>query len=293
MVEAAAAAGADTLLTGNGADALIDQSPYYLSDLVRSGRLGTAWREACAWGRCNNRSAWTELWQYGLAPWLPALRGRRQGPGTVAPWFRPDFARAHSLGDRARRHLEPSSRSMNLSQVLAMLQGATGDCMSWYAAAPCGLAYLHPFLDPRFVCLCLGIQSRFRQQPGPQQKPLLAQAMRAVLPEPILRRRRKNHYNSLVYQGLVRNLPALEAMVRRAPVEELGILDKDVLLQSLQQAALGLLPGGSLDKQNLTLAWLSWYSRQDEWQHLTTPVTRYLVPVRHNGPGCPSPLSAA
>jgi asparagine synthase (glutamine-hydrolysing) len=292
LVQVAAAAGADTLLTGLGADALIDQRPFHLADLLRRCRLWAAWRHARAWGRAGSQSAWYYLWNFGLAHCLPASwraglrplwRGgfaawRHQGPGTIPPWVRPAFARSHGLRGRALRHLRPSCRPTNLAMVLSMLQANNGDCTNWYAAAPLGLAHVHPFLDPRFVCLCLGIQARFRQEPG-SQKPLLAHAMRDVLPEPIRNRRRKSHYNALSHSGLARNLPALEALIRQAPTDDLGVFDKEVLLQCLRQAALGFIPGAALDKLDLSLAWLKWFSLQDAWQRPLEPAAVLRLPT--------------
>ena len=63
----------------------------------------------------------------------------------------------------------------------------------------------HPFLDPRVFSLGLGTLSRVRPQPG-AQKPILAAAMRGILPECILNRPGKGHFNEAYYMGLSRNL---------------------------------------------------------------------------------------
>jgi asparagine synthase (glutamine-hydrolysing) len=289
LAEAAAAVGADTLLTGVGAEASVDQVPYHLADWLGRGRLWAAWRDARARGRAGNRSAWSYLWTFGLLPRLPAAwraglgsfwRGghtgwRQQGPGTIAPWIQPDFARTHGLRGRALGHLSLPGRSVKLGMVLSLLRAGIGDCTNWYAAAPLGLTQVNPFLDARFLRLGLGIQARFLQQPG-QQKPLLAYAMRDVLPESILKRRRKGHFNSVTHSGLARNRPALEALIRQAPVDSLGVFDKKVLLSCLQQAALGLAPGDAMGKLHLSLAWLCWHSFQDQWQQPMMPVQRLL-----------------
>jgi asparagine synthase (glutamine-hydrolysing) len=298
LVEAAAQTGADTLLTGEGADGVLDCFPHHLTDLLRRGRLWKAWSVARAWGRATTQSAWHFLWQCGLVNLMPAgwraglgplwRRGyaawQRQGPGTIAPWVRPDFARVHALRERGLAHIRRQSCSgqpMNVSLVLSLLRGVCGDGCRWSVAAPQGMAIAHPFLDARFVCLCLGIQARFRPEPG-SMKPLLAHAMRDVLPEPIRNRRVKGHYNSMTHAGLARNLPVLEALVRQAPVDDLGLFDKEALLGCLQQAALGLAPVHALTRLDLTLAWLRWYSLQEEWQKPMTPaaVLRVAQPGR-------------
>ncbi len=306
LAEAAAEAGAETLLTGHGADGLIDQYPYHLNDLLRRGRLWSAWSDARARGRAASRSAWHFLWNFGLVHFLPVawraglgplLRGgragwERQGPGTIAPWIRPDFARSHALRERGLnriRAMYAPARSLNQAMALALLPAVSGDCCSWYAAAPHGLAIVHPFLDPRFVGLCLGIQGRFRQEPG-RQKPLLADAMRDVLPESIRNRRRKSHYNALVHGGLARNLPALEALVCQAPADGPDLFDRDVLLACLRQAALGSAPADALAKLDLTLAWLRWSSLQGEWQRPEAPVAVLRAPAIERSPATRIPV---
>jgi asparagine synthase (glutamine-hydrolysing) len=95
------------------------------------------------------------------------------------------------------------------------------------------------------------------------QKPILAAALRNILPECILSRRRKGHFNEIYYVGLSRNLRSLEALIEQAPVDELGFLDKATLLDCLQRAALGNAADapclGPLDR---TLSLLLWLTRQ-------------------------------
>jgi hypothetical protein len=83
----------------------------------------------------------------------------------------------------------------------------------------------HPFFDRRAFSLGLGIRSRVRPEPG-GQKPILAAAMRGILPECTLNRSLKGHLNEPYYIGLSRNLPYLEALVEQAPVDDLGFLDR-------------------------------------------------------------------
>lgn len=294
LVEAAAEAGADTLLTGDGGDLLFDLVPYYLTDWLRRGRLLKAWRAARAWGRADNTSAWSYLWHFGLSNLVPAglragpgawWRGGhvawdRQGPGTIAPWVRPEFARAHGLRERALAAVRAEASPglpRNVSYLLANLRWSGGDPVRWWIAAPRGMALIHPFFDPRLIGLCLGIHRRFRQSPD-TPKELLLHAMRDVLPENVRTRRFKSDYNAANQAGLSRNLPLLEALVRQARVEELGLFDRDVLLQCLREAPLGRVTvHHALGRLHLTLAFLCWYSRQREGQTPPAPVTSLRV----------------
>jgi hypothetical protein len=61
--------------------------------------------------------------------------------------------------------------------------------------------------------------------------------------------------------GLARNLKALEELVRTAPIDDLRILNKDILLKCLQQTALGIAgDAAGVDRLTLTLSLLKWVS---------------------------------
>jgi asparagine synthase (glutamine-hydrolysing) len=290
LLETVAQVGAATVLTGLGGDDLWEIPPYHIHELLRRGRLWAAWREASAWALATTNSPWRFLYRCGVAPglpvWLragvgPLWRGgyaswQRQGEGTLAPWIRPAFARTQALRERSVAHLRryASGRPGALSPLLAALKVHTGDTCRWYMAAPHGVVLTHPFLDPRLVQLSLGMRLRFRQEPG-QQKPLLAQALRDVLPAAIRNRRDKGHFNEIYFAGLARHLPTLETLVRRAPVDDVGCVDKDVLVECLRQAALGVDPSGyGVSQLEITLSLLAWLSLQEKG-HGSPPPLRW------------------
>jgi asparagine synthase (glutamine-hydrolysing) len=120
----------------------------------------------------------------------------------------------------------------------------------------------HPYQDPRVFSLGLGIQTRIRPQPG-AQKPILAAAMRGILPECILNRPTKGHFEEVYYVGLSRNLRRMEALIEEAPVDDLGFLDKATLLDCLQRAALGnAADAPTMSAMDRTLALLLWLTRE-------------------------------
>jgi asparagine synthase (glutamine-hydrolysing) len=277
LAEAAARAGAATVLTGIGGDEVLEAPPYHLAGLLRRGRLLAAWREASRWARARTCSVWKILGPCGLAGLLPAwtraglralFRGgyaswRQQNDYTLAPWIRPEFSRRHGLRGRALDHARrtySSGPDTATSMMLAALAARTGDQSRWHLAAPRGLHAAHPFLDPRVVTFCLGLPTALKAHPE-RAKPLLAEALCGVLPERIRTRLRKGHFNEVYYRGLSRNLPRLEALVREAPGEELGLFDREALLECLRQAAVGVgRDFRSTDRLNISLALLQWLS---------------------------------
>jgi asparagine synthase (glutamine-hydrolysing) len=279
LADQAARVGAATILSGIGADEMLDVQPFHLTDLLRRGRLWAAWSEASRWARAGNCSAWKFLGPCGFANLLPAWMraglghwwhggyagGRQQNQWTIAPWVLPDFARHFCLRGRALANIHStfhSCRPVGLSLALGGIRGQYGDFARWYVAAPQGMVLTHPFLDPRVLCLGLGIQSRVRPQPG-AQKPILAAALRGILPACILDRPRKGHFNEVYYVGLSRNLPYLEALVQQAPIDDLGLFDRSALLDCLQQTALGnATDAQSLSRLNSRLCLLKWLTLQ-------------------------------
>jgi asparagine synthase (glutamine-hydrolysing) len=293
LVDAAVRAGATTVLTGHGADHLLTAQPFHLTDLLRRGRLRQAWRTAARWARAENCSVWQMLCPYGIRNLLPVwasdglgtwLRGgyarwKNQGDYTIPPWILPGFARRHGLRHLALdnlRHTYRACRPTGLSAALAAIGHRTGDCSRWYLAAPRGVALAHPYLDTRVVGFCLGLQRDIEPEPG-HHKPLLAEATRGLLPDAIRNRSRKGHFNEVYFLGLGRNLPQLEALVYQAPVEDLGLVDKQVLLRCLHQAAVGIACGAAgLDRLHLTLALLKWLTMLRDWPRNTESPTQVI-----------------
>jgi asparagine synthase (glutamine-hydrolysing) len=211
----------------------------------------------------------------GVGNWLRGgfARWGRNTEWTIAPWIRPDFARRMDLRERSLANLRRSyyaCRPVRLSVALSSIH-MYQDCFSRLnLAAPHGIVLTHPFLDPRVFSLGLGALTRVRPEPG-AQKPVLAAAMRGILPECILNRPSKGHFNEAYYMGLSRNLPRLEALVEQAPVDDLGFLDKASLLDCLQRAALGNAgDAGALMHLNGTLSLLLWLTHQRQGAPIAT-----------------------
>jgi asparagine synthase (glutamine-hydrolysing) len=286
LTTAAARAGAATILSGLGADEMLDMQPYHLTDLLRRGRLWAAWSEAARWASAHNCSVWRFLGPFGFANLLPTWmrtglgtwwRGgyagwQQQNDWTIAPWVLPDFARRHGLRDRALAHIRRTfyaCRPVGLSMALRGVRENCSDFSRWCLAAPQGIVLTHPFLDPRVLCLGLGIQERVRPEPG-AQKPILAAAMRGILPDYIRKRPGKGHFNEVYYVGLSRNLPSLEALIQEAPIDDLGLFDRTALLDCLQRAALGnAVDVTSLTRLNSTLCFLKWLALQHQEKQRT------------------------
>jgi asparagine synthase (glutamine-hydrolysing) len=179
-------------------------------------------------------------------------------------WIMRDFARRMDLRGRILANLRRSfhaCRPTGLSVALSSVQLYQDGYRRLHVAAPHGIVETHPFFDRRIFSVGLGMHSRIRPQLG-GQKPILAAAMRGILPECILNRPSKGHFNEAYYTGLSRNLRYLETLIEEAP-DELGLFDKGLLLDCVQRAALGNTgDAGSLSQFNSTLSLLLWLTRE-------------------------------
>lgn len=279
LTAAGAAAGADTILTGVGADEQFDAFPFGIAGLIRRGRLLAAWGEAGRWARAMNSTRWVVLKEFGLAAFALGRKLTRRATGAglagqaeFAPpaWVRPELAREFDLPARAAaqaaatfaRHPDP-----NRSVTLSALACQHGDPVRWMCGAPRGVHIAHPFHDPRVVGIALGVQRRVRPEPG-KMKPVLAAALAGVLPPEITARRAKGHFDEVYYRGLARNLGTLERLVRDADIDHLEVIDKPALLARLEEAALGGPGARKLLGLELTLDAVKWLAAQREWDRL-------------------------
>lgn len=272
--------GARTILTGYGSDEVHYLLPYHLADLLRQPLWemlvggSKIWKEAARWAKVYSYSPWRILTIFGIDPiitqWVAGTRWanlliKREADWSIPPWILPDFARRHALRSRAienSRHIYQQCQHVNLSVTLNAITSRAGDAFRWSVTAPLGIDHAHPFLDPRLLSFSLGMQSRILPDPG-NMKPVLAEAMRGILPDMIRCRQHKGGFNETYYLGLARNRHHLESLIQQAPLE--GMIDKHLLIQHLREGSLAVVPVRHLQHLNHILALLKWLCMQDNW----------------------------
>jgi asparagine synthase (glutamine-hydrolysing) len=204
----------------------------------------------------------------------------------LPPWIAQDFARRHALAARAAENASRVYRHGNStpsSLALHSIERRVGGPYRSALAAPKGIALSHPFLDPRLLCFGMGMQARLPPTPA-EVKPVLAEAMRGVLPEHIRTRRDKRSFNEVYYLGLSRNLVGLREMILQAPIEDFGMIEKDILIRCLEEAALGAVGPRRLQRLNLTLSLITWLSLQSVWQSRSiSPTDAIVIPLQSAG----------
>lgn len=184
--EAAAAAGCDVVLDGEGGDELFGCSPALIADRLAAGRPVAAWRLACrlpgTGGRLTRRTARIVARQWVL-------------PALVHP-----HPRIESTSAPPRR---PSGRwraALVHDVVESGWPMAVGDTLRRAAAAH-GVDGAHPFMDPELLDLVLGLPPEHAFDPS-RDRPLLREAVRGELPEDARQRVGKTTFNNLVEESV-------------------------------------------------------------------------------------------
>ena len=268
---------ASTLLTGLGGDEIFHMEPYHLTDLMRRGQVLRAWQEAGDWADAMQWNVWQVFHPFAMENLFPSWSrigfGRllsqpkelaKKNAWTLPPWIDASFAKHYDLKHRSIENVQrtyiacqPTILSVSLNAVIQR----AGNALGWALAAPYGLTITHPFFDSRVLRVGLGLLTRIKPRPEPL-KPILALSTSNILPEAILKRRNKGHFNEIYYLGLLRNTQLLETMIEKSPCEDLGLIHKSLLIEHISKAALGGVAVRLLQHFNLMVSLLKWLEVQ-------------------------------
>lgn len=238
----ARARGVRVNLTGQGGDERLNRSSYHYADLLRRLRIPSliqeAWSDA---SRIGPTAAIAKVLSAGLVPLLPerarhGIRRLRGGNEKFFPWIDPHFARRIDLLERI--HARPSGptftslarqdvynaavhgTSVHVSEVEERLD-------SWL-----GLEGRHPFQDQRIVEFAVQLPESQRWRHG-QQRFVLRQALRGLLPESIRQRTTKGDFNH-TFEDAFRILGG-SAMFDSLAVEAVGWVDGGRVRRMIQE----------------------------------------------------------
>ncbi|MEV5666132.1 asparagine synthase-related protein [Streptomyces flaveolus] len=271
---AAAELGCDTVLTGCGADPIVDANPFHLHRLARTGKLRELARQSRAWAEGGERGLRETVHAYVVRPALP-LTAERMGAlarsATVLgglgsfnrpPWLRAAFARAHGYREASiaeSRFVYGRRPERSLYEAANYL--AAPDLLSWQRAGEDGFFLSHPFLDPEVIATmrCLPIEDLF--DPG-RPKAVLREAMADLLPARISRRTVKVPFDGLYTRGMRTHGGALIELCRSARHPLVAeMFDVPMLCRAVREARFGLGDAYAWDRVNSSLALVAWLER--------------------------------
>nr|WP_280956881.1 asparagine synthase-related protein [Actinoalloteichus spitiensis] len=268
-------------LTGEGGDAVLTAPLAYLADLVGLDQ----WRQSSAWARLRTtsptavyraaRKLRSTTYSGALCAYANALLSTSQDDarceqrvtwfGSPTPHLLTHSVRA-AAADALREHAES-----HRAPTTPLGKGAgTGDVAAWIRlivlgrqlrgftqlAAQAGLAVESPWLDDAVVRACWSTPAT-RRTNAHQLKPLLATALRGVVPDIALTRSTKGAFTALHYEGLRHHHVQLLEMFTNSHSAALGLVDDNAVRKMLQHANSGrAVPLGHLDAVISLEAWL-------------------------------------
>jgi len=247
-----AAWGANRHLTGHGGDELFMPLPGYDHTLVRTHpikylrRLG-AQRALRRWRLGNtvkelldggSYARWLETAAESVTEpeppsWVPSMAW--SSPPVLAPWTTDEAVHAvrRCFRRAATAHPEPLSPLRGQHQFLqGVHQCAEALRRADRLTTRFGVTWHAPYLDSRVVEATMSIRLEDHCDPR-RYKPVLADAMRGVVPADILGRQTKGEFSEDVYAGLHRNHSELLTLTEDMRLERRGLVDASVFRSAL------------------------------------------------------------
>jgi asparagine synthase (glutamine-hydrolysing) len=261
LAAGSAAEGARVAFTGFGGDALFKVSPVYLADLLGRGQISAVLTEGRALGFAgrNRRSYFT----WAVKPWLPLMLLRaadslRSGRGVhhyldrrPPPWIDRGFARRHRLLRAEQRSAPRRSIGTTHADHELLWYLLYGYSQRVYAAVHSfglekGVDVRAPLMDERIISFALSRPVSDRASGG-EKKRILRAAMRELLPDELVRPRRKTGTTGKYFDQAVRqdNADFVRQALRDPVLGDLGIVDRDVLREFTDRYLEGRQPGAA------------------------------------------------
>ncbi|MGW7253167.1 lasso peptide isopeptide bond-forming cyclase [Streptomyces sp. NPDC054834] len=231
-------------LAGHGGDELFTPFPGYLHGLLRRRPL-TALRHVrgyaalkrwpvlptlAALARPGDEAAWWRAQADGLTAPPPPRRRPALGWG-VWPMRAPAWATGTAIEAtrealrHTANHVRPLSTDLAQHQLLLAIRSSA----PWYRSlarvfADAGVQLDSPFFDDRVVEAVLAV--RVHEHAGPwRYKPLLAEAMRGIVPPAVLGRSTKGEFSDEANRGLRHNLPGILELFDDSALAAHGLID--------------------------------------------------------------------
>jgi len=241
--------GSQVVLTGLGADELLHDTGEQLADALARWHVRAALAFAGVSDEPTSAAAWKRLLKLGARQLVPsdlqawARRRRRSRAISIFPELEPWLAEELYLALVERPDGFPDAPSLEQKRLCEMMMSAPHTRLSLvrveHLAAAHGVEIRHPFWTVEVMELLLALPDAERYRPD-ELKPVLREAARGLLPEPVRLRDKDTSFDGYVDRCLrVQYRSQLERYLGESYLEAVGVLRPG--------AALGLLNAPELD----------------------------------------------
>jgi asparagine synthase (glutamine-hydrolysing) len=229
------------LLSGIGGDEFTGGIPDplpELADLLARARLRMLARQLRAWA-LNKRKPWVYLLRDTVGAFLPFALLDVPGGIQPAPWldpvFRTNYGNALRGYPRRLRFLGPLPSFQGNLDTLEMLRRQLG-CSPSAQEAACERRY--PFLDRNLLEFLFALPQEQLLRPG-QRRSLMRRALRGIVPDEILNRRRKAFPSRRPIVEVATHWARLGESARSMRCLSLGIIEERSFREEVSRAANG------------------------------------------------------
>ncbi|HSE60792.1 MAG TPA: asparagine synthase-related protein [Candidatus Saccharimonadales bacterium] len=210
-------------------------SPWRMIKAVRT-LAGTSYAEALSdLARLTRDPAYSVGMAH--APWN-SMMWCRLTPGLT--WLTMDTrevvgASLEMLARLSRDNVRPGDLHTTLSIHSATSTHRTANAL----ALSYGLTEHMPYADTAVIRSAIAIPT-YERATSALFKPLLEVAFGDILPPVLTRRPTKGDFSGMVLQGIRRNEVAITTLLKDSPLVQRGIMHRDIVLQEIRKAALGV-----------------------------------------------------
>lgn len=240
---AAAQHGVSTILTGEGGDAVFFAGllPWYLADLLRTGRLNRLRREALRWSAHSDLRRSSAFWVRRAG--IDGVRRWRAGqPLTIeplrplavsAPWLRPAYIEELNALRASATDTGPRARSVHgqatLENILRCAEFARGREIFAVGA----VEFRHPLLASSLIDLAMSTPWSVAVDPR-IDRAVQRYAFAGRVAETVLKRRSKPLADEAILRGLERQPEWREFLVEDPCLAQRGYIDADAWTDALR-----------------------------------------------------------
>ncbi|AQZ61099.1 putative asparagine synthetase [[Actinomadura] parvosata subsp. kistnae] len=278
-------------ITGEGGDAIFGAAPSYLGELARHGHLRRLARHCAGQAALRHTSTLALAMRAGrLALTSPVAALARLSRRLLRPdqseltwpdaiaWWPVDGAVLTWLTPLMRAELAEAVRDPGLAECLAPDGGPAQMAMRTELrlsaesqrhlrdlGALDGIRVHAPFLDNAVVAAGLAVPSGRRGDPF-TSKPLLAAALRGLVPQAVFRRRTKGDYSAEEYHGARVAARHLYALLDDSRLVAMGIIAAEPVRACLGRLLAGApVPLGAMSQLFATENWLRCLENPFDW----------------------------
>jgi asparagine synthase (glutamine-hydrolysing) len=233
------------ILSGNGGDEVLGGVPLpypELADYAISGSLRLLLKSAVAWS---------------LTSRTPLIQTLFQTSKYIYDLYRPSYLDANSTPAWLAPHLKRicstlKKRDRTVDGRLGRKPGSVSNGIAWWSVLealpslfPCSetrYEYRYPYLDRDLVEFLFSIPREQLVRPG-RRRSLMRRALRNIVPEEILERRRKAFLIRGALASVQMRREKIEALFKNSPGVRYGFVRADELHSALEITAKGIDPG--------------------------------------------------